>query len=143
MDYKAQILEIAETEQERKLSSFDLKTKYKKIFKSRFQGRQFRNKNTDILISVSSDCVNQWVKKSRNRVRIILIQILDLLLENSIYDALPVSDKKDRAEIENYKHFHCQVIINQHLYNVVLKVVKPVKKPHKFYYYSLDSVVGK
>jgi hypothetical protein len=137
------ILEIAETEKEKKLSSFDLKTIYKKIFKERFQGCQYHNKNTNIMISVSGDCVNQWVKKSRTRERIILIQILDLLLENSVYDGFPVYDRKNRLEIEHYKHFHCKVIINNQLYNVILKVVKPIRKPHKFYYFSLEITNGK
>ena len=136
---KTGIPEIGETAEEKALSSFDLKTKYKKILKTHFQGHHYLNKNTGSWISVSSDCVNQWAKKSRTRERIILIQVLDLLLENSVYDKLPIRDRRDRSEIENYKHFHYQVIINHILFSVVLKVVKPVKKTHKFYYYSIKK----
>jgi len=137
---KNKIPEIWETEEEKLLSTFDLKTKYKNIFKIKFQGCQYLNKDTGIKISVSSDCINQWVKKSRTRERIILVQILDLLLENSIYNGLPSQDRKNRPEIENYKHFHYQAKINETLFNIELKIVKPVKRPHKFYYYSIETV---
>jgi hypothetical protein len=138
---EGQIPEIGETEEEKKLSTFDLKTKYKKYFQTHFQGRQYFNINTGIEISVSGDCVNQWVKKSRTRERIILVQCLDFLLENSVYDGFPVPDRKNRSEIEHYKHFHCDIKINGKKYKVVLKVVKPVNKPHKMYYYSLENIV--
>jgi len=140
MPEAANIPEIWETEDEEKLSTFDLKTKYKKYLQAHFQGRQYLNVNTGIWISVSSDCINQWVKKSRTRERIILIQSLDFLLINSIYNGLPVSDRKKRPEIEHYKHFHCHVKINGKNYKVTLKIVKPVKKRHKLYYYSLESI---
>jgi len=137
---KNKIPKIWETEEEKLLSNFDLKTKYKNIFKTKFQGHQYLNRNTGLWISVSSDCINQWVKKSRTRERIILVQILNVLLENSTFNGLPTQDRKNRTEIENYKHFHYQVIINKTLFNVELKIVKPVKRPHKFYYYSIEIV---
>ena len=67
-------------------------------------------------------------------------QVLDLLLENSRYEGPPIPDRKNRAEIEHYKHFHQSVFISGKKYNVILKVVKPVNQPHKFYYYSLESM---
>ena len=129
--------EIWETEEDKKLSTFDLKTKYKIYLQSHFQGKQYFNEDIRVLISVSSDCVRQWVKKSRTREKIILIQVLDLLLENSIYEGPPIPDRKNRAEIEHYKHFHQSVYINGLKNNVILKIIKPVNQPHKFYYYSL------
>jgi len=134
-----QIPEIGETEEDQKISTFDLKTKYKIYLQTHFQGRQFLNKDTGIYISVSSDGVRQWVKKSRTREKIILIQVLDYLLENGKYAGQPVPDRKERAEIEHFKHFHHAVIINGAKHNVILKVIKPVNQPHKFYYCSLES----
>jgi len=134
-----QVPEIWETEKDKKLSTFDLKTKYKIYLQSHFQGKQYLNKDMGVLISVSSDCVRQWVKKSRTREKLILIQILDFLLENSRYVGSPIPDRKNRAEIEHYKHFHQSVFISGKKYNVILKIVKPVNQPHKFYYYSLTS----
>ena len=133
------IPEIWETEDDKKLSTFDLKTKYKKFFQAHLQGHRYLNKDTGILIFVSSDGVRQWVTKSRSREKIIAIQVLDFLLENSTYEGLPVPDRKERAEIECYKHFHHAVLINGKKYDVVLKVVKPVNQNHKFYYCSLES----
>jgi len=66
-----QVPEIWETEEDKKLSTFDLKTKYKIYLQSHFQGKKYLNKNMGVLISVSSDCVRQWVKKSRTREKII------------------------------------------------------------------------
>jgi len=137
---KEKIPEIEETEEDKKLSTFDLKTKYKKILQDNFQGNQYLNKETGFFISVSSDGVRQWVKKSRSRDKIIAIQILDFMLENSKYDRLLIPDRKSRAEIENYKHFHQPVFINGKKYNVILKVVKPFNQPHKFYYISLENI---
>jgi hypothetical protein len=134
------VLEIVETGDEIKLSTFDLKTKYKKYIQTHFQGCQYLNENIGIWISVSSDFVNQWVKKSRTRERIILIQSLDFLLINSVYDGLPVPDRKTRPEIEHYKHFYYYAKISGKNFKVILKIVKPVKKRHKLYYYSLESI---
>ena len=133
------MLNIEETQEEIALSTFDLKTKYKKYLQTHFQGRQYFNVNTEIWISVSSDFVNQWVKKSRTRERIILIQILDILLQNSAYVGLQVPDRKNRSEIEHYKHFHQHTQINGKNFIVTLKIVKPVKKSHKLYYYSIEN----
>ena len=98
------------------------------------------NTDTGISIFVSSDGVRQWVKKSRSREKIIVIQILNFLLENGKYDGVTVSDRKERAEIEHYKHFHQLVLINGKKYIVILKVVKPVNQSHKFYYISLENL---
>jgi hypothetical protein len=135
----SQIPEIWETEEDKKLTTFDLKTKYKIYLQTHFQGKQYFNKDTGVLISVSSDCVRQWVKKSRTREKIMLIQVLDFLLENGKYEGSPVSDRKKRTEIEHFKHLHHPVIINGFKYNVILKVIKPVNQPHKFYFCSLEK----
>jgi uncharacterized protein with NRDE domain len=134
------ILEIWETEEDKKLSNFDLKTKFKKLLQSKFQGRHYLNKNTGILISVSSDSIRQWVTKSRSREKIIIMKILDLLLENSKYEEVLIPDRKERVEIEHFKHFHQLVFINGKKYNAVMKVVKPVNQNHKFYYCSLEKM---
>ena len=130
---------IWETEEDKKLSTFDLKTKYKKFISKHFQGNQYLNKDTGIHISVSCDGVRQWVTKSRSREKIIIIRILDFLLENSIHDGLLIPDRKHRAEIEHYKHFYQPVLINGKKYNAILKIVKPLNQPHKFYYCSLEN----
>ena len=135
-----QIPEVWETEEDKKLSTFDLKTKYKKYLQTHFQGCKFFNKSAEIHISVSSDSVNQWVKKSRTRERIILIQILDFLLENSKYQGFPYPDRKNRSEIEHFLYFNQNAIINEKKYNVVLKIVKVLGMHHKFYYYSLENI---
>jgi len=136
---ETQIPEIWETEEDKKLSTFDLKTKYKVYLQTHFQGRQYLNKDTGIYISVSSDSVRQWVTKSRSREKIILIQVLDFLLENGKYEGQPIPDRKDRAEIEHFKYLHHPVIINEAKHNVILKIIKPVNQPHKFYYCSLET----
>jgi len=134
--------EICETKEEKELSTFDLKTRFKIYLQTHFQGRRYCNKDTGVWISVSSDFVRQWVKKSRTREKIILIQSLDFLLENSKYVGPPIPDRKKRAEIEHYKHFHQSIFINGGKYNVILKVVKPVNKSHKIYYYSLEGAAN-
>ena len=130
---------IWETGEDKKLSTFDLKTKYRKYMQVHFQSSQYLNKDTGLLISVSSDGVRQWVKKSRSREKIVVIQILDFLIENSKYKGPPIPDRKDRAEIEHYKHFHQPVLINGKKYNAILKVVKPINQNYKFYYCSLKA----
>jgi len=131
---------IWEDEEDKKLSTFDLKTKYKIYLQIHFQGRQYYNKDIDAWISVSSDSVRQWVKKSRSREKITLIQILDFLLENSIFVPPLIPDRKNRAEIEHYIHIISPVKINGKEFDVTLKIVKPVNHRHKFYYYSIKSV---
>jgi len=133
------IPEVWETEEDKKLSTFDLKTKNKKYMQTHFQGRQYYNKDMGIWISVSSDGVRQWVKKSRTREKIMVIRILDFLLENSKYEGPPVLDRKNRAEIEHFKHLYHPVIINGKKHAIILKIIKPINQNHKFYYCSLKS----
>jgi len=136
---EANIPEIWETEEDKKLSTFDLKTKYKKHMQNQFQGRKYYNKDMGIWISVSSDGVRQWVKKSRTREKIIVIRILDFLLENGKHEGMLVPDRKNRSEIEHFIHLYHDVIVNGKKHSIVLKIIKPVNQNHKFYYCSLTS----
>jgi len=133
------VMEIWETEEDKKLSTFDLKTKYKKYLQANFQGRQFLNRDIGISISISSDGIRQWVTKSRTREKIILVKVLDFLLENGKYEGQLIPDRKERAEIEHFIHLHHPIMINGVKYNVILKVIKPVNQPYKFYYCSLEN----
>ena len=82
------ILEIWETEDEKKLSIVALKKKYITFARSRFINNPPKiilNRDTNWHIELSNRVINEWWGKSRTRERILAIQLLDVMLEEAKY----------------------------------------------------------
>jgi hypothetical protein len=79
---EAEIPEIWETGEEKRLSIGQLKHRYLQLAKQSFQGKVFINKDTGKPVRVSQDGVMEWWRKSRRREHIIVV----LITRKAIYD---------------------------------------------------------
>ena len=80
------VLEIWETDEEKKLSVVALKKKYIAFARSCFISNPPKtvvNKDTGWLIELSNRVINEWWGKSRTRERILAIQLLDRMTEGA------------------------------------------------------------
>jgi hypothetical protein len=139
---KALVLEIEETDEEKKLSLMALKKKYITIARSRFISSPVKtvlNKDTGWLIEISNKVINEWWGKSRTRERIIAIQLLDIMIEGAQFIET-VEDNKKTPGIENVSYFTNCCKINGKPYKINITVKKMLDKDRKFvYYYAASS----
>ena len=134
-----QVPEIWETEEDKKLTTGQLKYRYLQIARQKFQGQIFTNKNTENPIRVSRDGIMEWWRKSRRRERIISVQLLDYFLENSFFIG-DSPDYKNRPEIEGASQFESTCKVNGKLYRVIITIRKGVDDMAKFRYYTLRNI---
>jgi len=134
-----QIPEIWEKENEKILSVGQLKYNYLQFARQIFQGKIFKNKNTQNLIRVSRDGIMEWWRKSRKREHIISVQLLDYFLENGLFvEENP--DYKKRPEIESASIYESECKINGKLFKVIITIRKGIDNIAKFRYYTLKNV---
>ena len=136
---EAQVPEIWETDEDKKLTIGQLKYRYRQIAKEKFQGKVYINKNTDRQIKVSSDGIKEWWRKTRRREHIISVQLLDYFLENGIFiEEKP--DYKNRPEIESASLFESLCIVNEKSYRAIITIRKGVDEMAKLRYYTLKYI---
>ena len=136
---KTQIPEIWETEEEKSLSTGQLKYYYQQIAKRNFQGKTFTNKDTNKSIRVSADGIMEWWRKSRRREHIISVQLLDYFIENAAF----IEENPDylgRRKIISASQFECTCKINDKPFKVILTTRKAIHDLDKFRYFSLKGI---
>ena len=132
------IPEIWETGEDKILSTGKLKYRYLQTAKQNFQGKVFINKNTKNPIRVSKDGIMEWWRKSKRRVHIISVQLLDFFLENAVFvEESP--DYKNRPEIESASQFESVCMVNDIFFKVIITIRKGVDDIAKFRYYTLKK----
>jgi hypothetical protein len=135
---EAQVPEIWETEEEKELTSSELKKKYIAIARSRFIRNPpvtVLNKDTNWLIALSVRVVSEWRIKSRTRERILSIQLLDTMVEGAKF-IKTVEDTKN-TEIESVSYFENLCKINGRPFKINITVKKQKVLDRRFaYYYS-------
>jgi hypothetical protein len=136
MGDRPQILEIWETEEDKKFSIGQLKYRYLQIARQKIQGKKFINKDTKRLIKVSKDGIMEWWRKSRRREHIISVQLLDFFLENGTF----IEESPDyfgRPKILSASQFESNCKINGKSFKVLLTTRKAIYDTDKLRYYSL------
>jgi hypothetical protein len=133
-----QIPEIWETGKEKLFSIKQLKNKYLLFAREKYQGNVYINKDTQNLIRVSRDGINEWWKKSRKREHIIAVQLLDFFLESGKF-MQESPDYFGRKKIISASQFESICKINGKLYKVILTTRKAVYDMDKFRYFSLKK----
>ena len=134
---KANVPEIRETEEEKRLSIKQLKENYTEYAKSHFIKKPslaLLNQNTGWEIDITSKVIKEWWKKSRTRSRIIAIQLLDSMIETSALIAT-VKDAKNTPGIESVSEFRGCCKINGGLHTVRI-ITKKQRDRHFAYYYG-------
>jgi hypothetical protein len=130
---EAQIPEIWETEEEKRLSVDRLRRFYKEYARKNFRNHAYRNKNTGWKIRVSDQGIGEF-KKFRKKEHIILIRILNTMLINSnLLSTVP--DNKNTYGVENVSYFGYQCLVNGRPRMVQLTVKKIQNDEERVYYY--------
>jgi hypothetical protein len=134
-----QIPEIWETQEEKKLTVKELKTKYTKYAYTHFiktPSLVLTNKKTEWKIEITTRVIKEWWKKSRTRPRILALQLLDTMIKNAIL-VKTAKDEKNTIGIESVSEFECWCNIEDKLYKVRI-IVK--KQPDRYFAYYFGAV---
>jgi len=133
------VMEIWETEEDKKLSVGNLKHKYFVFAKNRFVRNPpviILNKDTHWSIELSRRVISEWRIKSRTRERILSIQLLDTMIESAKF-LKTVEDTKNSHGIESVSYFDNRCYINGKLFKINITVKKQKSSNRIFaYYYS-------
>jgi len=135
----AQIPEIWETKEDKRLSIGDLKKKYLDIAKNKFIQNPpvvILNKENNWHIELSRKVISEWRMKTRTRERILSIQLLDTMIEGARF-LNSIKDNKNTPGIECVLYLENKCYINGKLFNINITVKKQKSKDRMFaYYYS-------
>jgi hypothetical protein len=138
------ILEIWETEDEKKLSIGDLKHKHFTLARNRFIRNppvSVLNKEKNWSIELSRRVISEWRIKSRTRERILSIQLLGIMIEGAKF-IKTVEDTKDTQGIESVSYFENLCRINGKLFKINITVKKQKSLSRRFAYYYSATETG-
>ncbi|MDR1836305.1 MAG: hypothetical protein LBQ89_01460 [Treponema sp.] len=139
----AQIQELWEIEEDKRLSDGDLKHKYFAIARNIFIRNPpvvIVNIDTNWQIELSRRVISEWRIKSRTRERILSILLLEKMIERAKF-IKTVKDNKDTSGIESVSYFENQCKINGKLFNINITVKKQKSINRRFaYYYSAINI---
>ena len=143
---EANIPEIRETGEEKKLSAGDLKKKYLAIAQSRFIGNPpvvVINGETNRHIELSWRVISEWRAKSRTRERLLSVQLLDRMIEGASF-LKTTEDSKGTAGIGSVSYFENHCLINGKRFRINITTKKQKFNGREFaYYYSATGPVYK
>jgi len=131
-DYQ-HVLEIWETEEEKKLTIDSLRRFYKEFAREKYRKQPYVNKDTGWKIRVSDQGIGE-IRKFRKREHIILIRILDKIIEESIL-INTVPDNKNKQGIENVSNLDYKCKVNGKNCLVRLIIKKTYNDEERFFYY--------
>jgi hypothetical protein len=134
---------IWESDEEKVLSDWDLKTACFYFARQHFQGKTFRNKSINNDITVSREGLGEWKTKTKSRDQILSIKILDKLLVHSIYWK-EKNDGNEDPNIDKIRYYYQQCRINGTFYRAVLTIkVYKYGQYSKYYHHFLDDAAPK
>jgi len=107
--------------------------------REKFQGKLFKNTDTDRDILVSRDGLDEWFNKTKSRDQALSIKRLDGLLESGkMIDQ--TGDNYKRQYVEGFIYFSASCKVNGTEYNAVISVKQTKGNPDKFYHYYLQGI---
>jgi hypothetical protein len=137
---QAEILipEIWETEEEKGLSTGDLKNKHYILARKRItQNPPVFILNTEMnwQIELSRRVISEWRIKSRTRERILSIQLLDEMIKGAKYIET-IKDIKNTPGIYSVSYFinHCKINGKLFQINITIKTQKMNKRKFAYYF---------
>jgi len=136
---KINIPAIWETEEEKNLSIGQLKYRYLRVAKQKFQGKVFINRDIKKPIRISKDGIMEWWRKSRKREHIISVQFLDFFLENGIFRG-ESPDYLSRSKIISASQFESMCEINGKSFIVIVTTRKALYDIDKYLYFALKDI---
>jgi hypothetical protein len=136
---EAQVPEIWETGEDKKLSSRELRDNNFKWALNTFRGKRFVNKSINQSISVSRDGICEWKTVTKSREQALSVRMLDLLLENgTFWKEEPPKYPDPNIEKVVYLKQHCKINGGDYTAIITVKVYKAEGR-HKYYHHYLDD----
>jgi len=136
---EAQIPEIRETEEDKKLSDQELKKRNFKWALNNISGKNFFNTSIKQGIHVSRDGLSEWKNATKSRDQALSVRLLGVLLEVADYWKEGPHIPPD-PNIEKVIYFRQGCKINDNMYTAVI-TVKAYKSQNyrKYYHHYLDD----
>ena len=136
---EAQIPDIWETEEDKKLSPRELRDSNFQWALKNFRGKNFINKSINQGISVSRDGLGEWKTVTKSREQALSVRILDILLENgTFWKEEPLKYPDPNIEKVIYFRQHCRINGKDYTAIITVKVYKAQGR-HKYYHHFLDD----
>jgi hypothetical protein len=139
---------ITETEEEKRFSDYELKSKYLNYLRS-LRGTVFINKVTRISIEVNREIsgeIQSKIRIRRNkikeiaRIRILAIKLIPHCLTDSDPDILYEPDIKNRPDIEYSHVFKYKCTINGTEYIAKIRTRRKKGQENRLYFLGLDDL---
>ena len=139
MPETANIPEIVETEEDKKLSDQELKKKNFKWALDNIRGKSFFNNSIKQNISIARDGLGEWKSATRSREQTLSIRILDALLKiAACWKEKPHVPPDPNIEKVLYFKQHCRVNGKDYTAVITVKAYKSQGR-HKYYHHYLDD----
>ncbi|WP_024469289.1 hypothetical protein [Treponema pedis] len=131
---------IIETPEEQKLSDKELKVTIFNYAREHFQGKKYRNKDTNIEILVSRDGLDKWASVTKTRAQTISMKKLDIMLENAVSVREKAPDRKQRNDVTGIRYFDSKITINSIPYIAHITVRETTGNQNKYYHHYLETI---
>jgi len=130
---------LVENDHEKELNDRELKKECFLYAREKFQGKIFKNIDTDRNILVSRDGLNKWSYVTKSREQSISIKRLDVILENC-KKINSDTDRKNRYSVDSFTYYIYRMEINGKLYKITI-ISKETNQTHsKYYYHYLEDI---
>ena len=129
---------IVETAYEKSLSDRELKKGCFLYARANFQGKSYKNADTDRNILVSRDGLDEWYNKTKSREQSISIKKLDAIIKESKKTGSDL-DRKNRHTVDGYTYFTSEMNINNNTYKITLFTRETQGIYSKYYYHFLED----
>jgi len=133
------IINIDETDEEKKLGDRELKKVCKKYAQDNFQGEKFVNIDTGKEILVSRDGLDKWDFITKSREQSISIKKLNIIIEQ-MKKTSSKNDKKNRKFVDGFTYFDCPISVNKKTFIANIATRETNGKDSKYYYHFLRDM---
>ena len=138
---EAQIPEIWETEEDKKLSDREIKEKNFKWALDNLRGKIFFNRSIKQDISVSRDGLSEWKNATKSRDQALSVRLLGVLLEVAGFwkEGHHIPPDPNIMKVVYFKQ-HCKINGKNYTAVITVKVYKSQNR-HKYYHHYLDDFI--
>ena len=135
---EAQIPEIWETDEERKLSDREIKKSNKKYAQETFQGKKYINKEDNKEISVARKGLDKWDNITKSREQSLSIKRLNELLENCKKERFEPDDK-NRRSVKGFTYYKQLIKVNEQLFVANLAIMDTDAGSSYYYHFLIEA----
>ena len=117
------------------------KTLWFNYARENFQGKTFKNKNTNIDILVSRTGLNEWFSKTKTFEQAESIKHLDEILKNAVFNHHSKNEHPKKGdEKSSFDYYDYQLTLNDKQYKVILTIKNVQGQGSIYYHHYLDNI---